>query len=443
MIILDAYKRLEKVDKEFGLELRRIRKLSKHHKKKETLINAAINAQSSGDTDLAFKKLKEFKRISNLDRWIERRMDKQVRRIIKMIKRILKSGEIGDLDPTLFGELVRPLKRLELSIGRQKDYLSDLEEYSAPRKIDKIKKLKRAVDNEGRLLEILAPKSLEVREEERKRTKQLEKAELEKVPETDEIGKVMNDLLDSVKFAPEVKQAALKILIDQMYAIAEQMREVREAKHFHKLQVMMVQHWIELKKLCKDDPELLGKIQTWKSSFIKNKKLMMEMIAGLKEQITDQTQAVRVNWNNCQTLMGHIQNQVRTFIENKYKDDPAYIRRQAKWMPWYDMSDFIEEAVGVQVDESAEYLIDKWCSGINDLNQGHGILTNKLPELQIGGFISYVAKGIRKAARNGAKQKDTEKLQNHLNAISYEAKEVNDILGQIKIIRETHMLSSY
>ncbi|MDP6294058.1 MAG: hypothetical protein QGG83_04830, partial [Candidatus Woesearchaeota archaeon] len=87
---------------------------------------------------------------------------------------------------------------------------------------------------------------------------------LEKMGESDSVAKILDELFQKVKNAPEAKAAALKILIDQMYQVAAQMREERQVKQFQALQKQMVKHWKDIQTMCADTPELIDKLEAWK-----------------------------------------------------------------------------------------------------------------------------------------------------------------------------------
>ena len=70
-------------------------------------------------------------------------------------------------------------------------------------------------------------------------------------------GILFDELLDKVKDAPEAQQEALKILIQQIRQIGEQMRQVRDMKNLQEMKKLMMQHWKELEELAGGNPELL------------------------------------------------------------------------------------------------------------------------------------------------------------------------------------------
>jgi hypothetical protein len=65
----------------------------------------------------------------------------------------------------------------------------------------------------------------------------------------DVIGEKLNSLLVCAQKDPTVKQEAVKITIEAIHQIGEQLKETRQIKQFQKLQKLMVTHWLELKKL--------------------------------------------------------------------------------------------------------------------------------------------------------------------------------------------------
>jgi hypothetical protein len=117
----------------------------------------------------------------------------------------------------------------------------------------------------------------------------------EKIGKIDEI---FDELLDKVKDAPEAQREALRIIIQQMHQIGDQMKQVRDMKNLQEMKTLMMKNWKELEKLAGGDPQLLKTIQDWGKSFVEEKVVYYELIGDVKDDLIDNAQKVQAGWDD-------------------------------------------------------------------------------------------------------------------------------------------------
>ena len=131
----------------------------------------------------------------------------------------------------------------------------------------------------------------------------------------DKIDQVFDELVDVVKYAPEAEQEVLKVLVSQIRHDAEQMKEVRDMKHFHEMKKMMVKHWEELNEQVKGDSVLLEKIQNWGKKFAEEKVIYYERIEDVKDELIEKSKDVQNEWNDMQIAIGKVKGRIGKKIE--------------------------------------------------------------------------------------------------------------------------------
>ncbi len=122
----------------------------------------------------------------------------------------------------------------------------------------------------------------------------------------DIVDETFTDLLAQVKYAPELKQEALKVAIQQFKQIAEQIRQVRDARQLHELKKLMLSQWEELVDLTKDNPEMLEAVQKWGKNFVEGKKLYYDFLNEIKTDLTDKAQEISLKWLSIQSEIGKL-----------------------------------------------------------------------------------------------------------------------------------------
>jgi hypothetical protein len=120
------------------------------------------------------------------------------------------------------------------------------------------------------------------------------------------IDEIFDELLDKVKDAPEAEQEALKILIQQLKQIGEQMKQVRDMKHLQEVKKLMMEHWKELEKLAGGDPNLLKTIQDWGKKFVEEKVIYCELVENVKDELIDKSQEVQEAHDDLMIDLGEV-----------------------------------------------------------------------------------------------------------------------------------------
>ncbi|MCM3903791.1 MAG: hypothetical protein ND866_18980 [Pyrinomonadaceae bacterium] len=135
----------------------------------------------------------------------------------------------------------------------------------------------------------------------------------EQTPETTEqrtehltgrMDEAFEDLIDLAAQSPEAQRAAVQALVAHIHQTAEQLAQVRDAKHMQELKRLMLKNWQELQELTKGDPALLKGIQAWGKKFIDQKIIFMEAIEEVKDDMADKAHDIQIAWNEVQGDLG-------------------------------------------------------------------------------------------------------------------------------------------
>ena len=120
----------------------------------------------------------------------------------------------------------------------------------------------------------------------------------------DKIDKALGELIDIVARGPEAKKEALRIAIEQMRMIGEQMRQIRDMRNLNELKREMIKQWKELEKAAGGDHELLEQIQDWGKRFVEEKIIYYDLIGDIKNEVIERSQDMREKWNKFHALIG-------------------------------------------------------------------------------------------------------------------------------------------
>jgi len=137
-----------------------------------------------------------------------------------------------------------------------------------------------------------------------------EKGDKKKGPEAhtdehmDKIDRALGELIDIVARGPEAKKEALRIAIEQMRMIGEQMRQIRDMRNLNELKREMIKQWKELEKAAGGDRELLEQIQDWGKRFVEEKVIYYDLIGDIKNEVIEKSQDIQEKWNKFNALMG-------------------------------------------------------------------------------------------------------------------------------------------
>lgn len=457
----DTYKKLKKLDLLLAKELKNLAQIRNDFLLKSDLVNTLSNHLQKLTKDKSFgaiakkaiesvkRELEKIKRVIDVDLSKEKkseRYDFKIMRILSSIVKDEKSQVLKNEDVSivnLLKEFHAELKKLRIIYIKQLEFLHKSDD-TILNEIKHVQALHATLKEEQQIISSLLPEGHELETKVKIReVKEKKSEEVKEIEGKDEIAKVMNDAIQRVKNHPEVDQAALKIVIDQMYQIAEQMREVREANHFQRLQRMMIEHWIRLKEMTKDHPELLKELEDWKSKFINNKKLMMEMINGLKSEITDKTQIVQEKWQDMQIKMGIVEG-----IMTRREGPGSYCGTVHAWFKIGYHSQFVGRT-GPEWYEPGAGLID-FIDNCNRVTTGFNLVDVAIPNFSVDKFLELFNTGLREATEATVRKnrfKEVEKYLEQLSEmnkkLSSSVKDVIKIFAQIKVIRDTKMIVNY
>lgn len=264
----------------------------------------------------------------------------------------------------------------------------------------------------------------------------------EKIEKIDEI---FSELLDAVKDSPEAKREVLETLIKQTQQIAEQIKQVRDINHLQEIKVDMLKNWNELFELTKDNPELLGKIQGWGKKFSESKILYYEKIDGVKDQLVDQSEKIRLSWNNMQVDMGKIKGLV---------DDDSLNREIEKMLNprSFDVNTAESDPLRAFTNKSP---IEEFVNSINSIVTGYS--EKDIDLVKSGEFVGSLTKVIRLLSEHAHKKfggdlpidkhPELKELLDQLQEKSAELQknmnEASRIIKMTKKIRDTHFLPEY
>lgn len=278
-------------------------------------------------------------------------------------------------------------------------------------------------------------------EETAEKKKDKENTTEEKIGKIDEI---FDELLDEVKDAPEAQKEALKILVQQLRQIGEQLRQVRDLKHLHELKRLMMKNWRELEELADGNPDLLKNIQKWGKKFVDEKILFYDMINDVKDELIDKSQEVQTGWNDIQTNIGR----AAGLIDNVHRFEAD--RAIRNWLH------------KLKIDIDAEKI--KWGSGLEDFIASISSATNGFDEDDIdissaNDFLDNLNGLMRDLYRLAYKKgplgqpspiennPELESILGGMNEtsknISLNIKEASKIYKVTKKIRDTHFLPLY
>lgn len=289
-----------------------------------------------------------------------------------------------------------------------------------------------------------------IRSEEKEPRKEISKkeelidAEKEKKDNTteDKIGKVdeiFDELLEKVKDAPEAQQEALKILIQQMRQIGEQMKQVRDMKNLQEMKTLMMKNWKELEELAGGDPELLKTIQSWGRKFVESKVIYYEFIGDIKDELIDKSQEVQENWDDMMINIGKICGLVSNLAIIESMLNIGRLEKGSLFNFRTGLDEFIKNITNPE----GHYL-----DGNLDLNE-----VNLFIE-RLGNVLMEFAKAVEWAKRWG--KNDDAQMQRAIEAeaalkelvekkksFSKNIKDTSKIFKMIKKVRDTHFLPLY
>jgi|SRR3989344_4410526 len=259
----------------------------------------------------------------------------------------------------------------------------------------------------------------------------------------EKIDKIFNELLESVKDAPEAKKEALKILIGQMRQIAEQLKQTRDMRHMEALKREMLENWQKLVEMTNGDSALLKAITEWGKKFAQEKVVYHELMGEVKDELIDKAQEIQSTWNKMQISIGQIVGTLTKYnpaieelIVNKYLrrlrfPEPGESAREFTARPLFQGSsieNFIEriQSVDLGFDEQ-----DIDVQAANDFSTN---LTNMTRELSVKAFTPKAASG---SPELGGLLND---LVEQSNTLSRQILGVSKIYKFTKKIRDTHFL---
>ena len=120
----------------------------------------------------------------------------------------------------------------------------------------------------------------------------------------DKIDKALGELIDIVARGPEAKKEALRIAIEQIRMIGEQMRQIRDMRNLNELKREMIRQWKELEKAAGGDHELLEQIQDWGRRFNEGKIVYYDLVGEVKDVLWQSAQDGQKAWNEFHIEIG-------------------------------------------------------------------------------------------------------------------------------------------
>lgn len=264
----------------------------------------------------------------------------------------------------------------------------------------------------------------------------------------DKTDKIFDDLLDEIKDSPEAKREALAILIAQMRQGAIQMKDVSDLEHLQEMKELMLTNWGKLRELAGGDEQLLKTINDWGTKFNEEKVIFYDRINVVKDQLSDQSQAVQENWNNFQIQLGEVVGKISNIHPDAQRQIDEIIYHKDMDLNKIEGGDLS----GWRKDISG---LEGFIKSLNSIQTGY--FDQDLDLESITKFAGKLARSISALStltyKNGSREGSPPPIQNYpeikqileelqakATTITNSAKEASKIYKVTKKIRDTHFL---